>query len=118
MVTLAAALVGCAAPSAHERTVARADALMQAAPGRSGDLTLRCDPEDAVVEVDGVPQGVCADFDGRTRRLDVGDRLRRVVVKKDGFWPYQTYYQSGGARAALVISLRPKSSATEQGAVP
>jgi hypothetical protein len=107
---------GCAAPHPHRATVARADALMQGAPGRTGDLTLQCDPPDAVVEVDGIPQGACGDFDGRQRRLSLGHGMRRVDVKKEGYWPYQTYYQAGGARAALVISLRPRTQS--EGVMP
>ena len=82
---------------------------MQEARGRGGELALRCDPPDAEVEVDGVPQGRCDDFDGRQRRLSLGTRMRHVVVKKAGYWPYETWYQAGGATASLAVQLRPRA---------
>lgn len=63
-----------------------------------------------------MPQGVCADFAGAPRRLQVGEGMHRVEVKKPGYWPYQTYYQPSGARAVLRIRLQPQERS--QGAAP
>ena len=108
--------LGACATGGHGEMAARADALMQSAPERRGDLELHCDPMDAEVVLDGVPQGTCEDFDGRIRRLAVGEGMRRVEVKKQGFWPYETYYQPSGAKAVLRITLTPRDEA--QGGAP
>ncbi|MBX5483409.1 MAG: hypothetical protein IRZ16_16430 [Myxococcaceae bacterium] len=108
------ALAGCvSAPT--QPAVARAEALMASAPKRKGDVELHCEPEDADVAVDGVPQGLCADFAGRPDRLVLGEGLHRIDVKKPGFRPYQTYYQAGGARAVLTIALVPNGPAQGAG---
>lgn len=80
---------------------------MASAPVRTGDLALHCDPEDATVEVDDVPMGTCADFDGDPRGLPLGEGMHRVVVNKPGYRPYQTYYEPSGAKAVLRIALVP-----------
>jgi hypothetical protein len=79
----------------------------------AGDLWLRCEPTDAEVLVDGVPQGHCEDFDGQTRGLVVGEGMHRVEVKKEGFWPYVSYYAPSGARAALSVRLQPRERREE-----
>jgi hypothetical protein len=101
----AVVLCGCAG-SEHRRTEARAEALLRGASARQGQLELRCDPSDAEVVVDGVPQGVCDDFTGSPRWLVVGNGLHHVVIHKPGFWPYETWYQASGARAVLRVKLR------------
>ena len=95
---------GCAATE-RKRTEARAEELLTHAPKRTGDLELHCVPDDAQVEVDGVPQGTCSDFDGDPRSLQLGKGMHRVVVNKPGFRPYETYYQPSGAKAVLRIAL-------------
>lgn len=113
----AAALVSLACVTdEREKTAQRAEALMKSAPVRSGALELHCVPEDAEVSVDGVPQGVCADFDGETRRLALNDGMHRVDVKKAGYLPYETYYQPSGAKAVLRIELAPAGNT--EGEVP
>lgn len=108
--TIVLGVLGCrSGRPEHAETVAKADALLQEAEGRRGELALRCEPGDAEVVVDGVPQGVCDDFDGRPGRLSLGQGMRHVVVKKDGYWPYETWYQSGGAKASLSVTLRPRA---------
>ena len=79
-------------------------------PGRvwNSNLILGCDPTDAEVWLDGVPQGTCLDFSGTPKGLTLGDGMHKVEVKKTGFWPYETWVDSGGARAVLSIKLSPR----------
>ena len=94
----------------------RAEELLRGAADRSGDVELHCNPPDAEVQLDGVPQGRCDDFAGAPRRLEVGEGMHRIEVTKAGFAPYQTYFQPSGARAILEITLRPLERA--QGDAP
>lgn len=102
-------VLGCASgPGAVDSPAAeRARELLRSRKARQGNLLLRCEPSDAEVYLDGVLQGVCTDFGGGPSGLQVGAGLHRIDVKKDGYWPYTTYYDSGSARAGLTIRLRP-----------
>ena len=101
-------VLGCATgPEADSPAAERARELMRARKSRHGNLLLRCEPSDAEVYLDGVPQGVCTDFGGGPNGLRVGVGLHRIDVKKDGYWPHTTYYEPGSARAGLTIRLRP-----------
>jgi hypothetical protein len=102
-------VLGCASgPGAVDSpAVERARELLRSRKARQGNLLLRCEPSDAEVYLDGVLQGVCTDFGGGPSGLQVGVGLHRIDVKKDGYWPYTTYYDSGSARAGLTIRLRP-----------
>jgi hypothetical protein len=113
LVTLA---LGCASgpEQVESPAAARARELLRARKSRKGNLLLRCEPSDAEVYLDGVLQGVCTDFGGGPRGLQVGVGLHRIDVKKDGYWPYTTYYEPGSARAGLTIRLKPVES--ERGA--
>lgn len=108
-------VLGCASgPEQVDSPAAdRARDLMRAMRSRNGNLLLRCEPEDAEVYLDGVVQGVCTDFGGRPRGLQVGLGMHRIDVKKDGYWPYTTYFEPSSARAGLTIKLR--SMGQEQG---
>lgn len=102
-------VIGCASgPEQVDSPAAdRARELMRAQRSRNGNLLLRCEPEDAEVHLDGVIQGVCTDFGGKPSGLQVGLGLHRIDVKKDGYWPYTTYFEPSNARAGLTIKLRP-----------
>lgn len=89
----------------------RAREVLRGTRERSGNLLLKCEPVDADVYLDGVVQGVCTDFGGGPRGLQVGAGLHRVDVKKDGFWPYTTYFEPSSARAGLTIKLHPVGGA-------
>lgn len=106
---LAAALAvfGCAGREREPESVAKARELLAGAETPTGNLALRCEPADAEVYLDGVLQGLCSDFTGSPRGLRVGVGLHHIEVKKQGFWPYTTYYEPSGARARLTIQLRP-----------
>lgn len=106
-------LWGCASgpEQAGSPAADRAREVLRGSRARSGNLRLTCEPADADVYLDGVVQGVCTDFGGTPRALQVGEGLHRVDVKKDGFWPYTSYYEPGSARAGLTIKLRPVGGA-------
>ncbi|WP_438616726.1 PEGA domain-containing protein [Myxococcus llanfairpwllgwyngyllgogerychwyrndrobwllllantysiliogogogochensis] len=103
-------LLGCAAQQEPD-SMARARELMAGAQGTSGDVVLRCEPDDAEVYLDGVLQGACSDYAGNPRGLTLGTGLHQIEVKKQGYWPYTTYYEPSGARARLTIQLRSSESA-------
>jgi hypothetical protein len=115
LAVVVAVAAGCSGRQQPE-SVARAEELLAGAEAPSGNLALRCEPEDAEVYLDGVLQGLCSDFSGSPKSLRVGQGLHQVEVKKQGFWPYTTYYEASGARARLTIQLRP--SAPSGGATP
>ena len=71
------------------------------------DLTLGCDPSDAEVWLDGVATGTCLDYSGNPKGLKLRNGMHKVEVKKSGYWPYQTYVDSSGTRAALTVKLLP-----------
>ncbi|XXF81210.1 PEGA domain-containing protein [Myxococcaceae bacterium GXIMD 01537] len=107
---LLAGLLGCARKQDELDSVVRARELMRSAETPRGDLSLKCEPADAEVYLDGVIQGLCTDFGGSPVGLRVGQGLHRVEVKKEGFWPYTTYFEPSGARATLRIQLRARGS--------
>lgn len=99
---------GCAAhrtPTVEER----AESLLKEAATRTGDVALHCDPPDAEVSVNGVPQGLCTDYSGTPSGLVLGSGMHRIDVGKSGYVPYQTYYEASGARAVLRITLQPEA---------
>lgn len=99
----AMAALGCAGEAA---AVKQAREALEGAQRRVGNLRLSCEPEGALVSVDGVPRGTCEDFSEGA--AGVGEGLHRVEVQKDGYWPYVTYYEPSGARVSLAIQLRPR----------
>jgi hypothetical protein len=113
---LLAALSGCATTPAEQPSLARVREGLAGVAARTGDLRLQCDPPDAEVWLDGVPQGVCTDFSGTPAGLRMGEGTHRVEVLKQGFLPYVTYLSPSGARTSLRISLVPRK--TPQGATP
>lgn len=109
---LAVAVVaaGCSGRQQQPESVTRAGELLAGAKALSGDVSLRCEPVDAEVYLDGVLQGLCSDFTGSPKGLRVGEGLHHIEVKKQGFWPYTTYYEANGARARLTIQLRARAA--------
>lgn len=100
-------LVGCASAQPAAMTQAREGLAAHQTHAWTSGVTFSCEPADADVWLDGVPQGSCLDFSGSPRGLTLGEGMHKVEVKKSGFWPYETYVDSGGARAALTIKLLP-----------
>jgi hypothetical protein len=103
-----AVMVLCAAcaSSPEDTTRARAHTLLMSAKKRDGDLEIFCEPPDAEVALNGVPQGRCDDF-GALRGLRLGEGIHQIEVQKHGFWPYKTSVSPGGARTRLRVQLSP-----------
>ncbi|WP_426757426.1 PEGA domain-containing protein [Myxococcus sp. Y35] len=105
LVVMVCGVAGCARRQ-EPGSLAKARELMAEAANPSGNLALLCEPADAEVYLDGVWQGLCSDFTGSPKGLQVGIGLHQIEVKKHGYWPYTTYYEPSGARARLTIQLR------------
>lgn len=69
------------------------------------ELVLRCDPADAEVSLDGVPQGTCDDFSGEPRALTMPKGPRRVQVKKRGYLPWESILETDGTRVVMNVTL-------------
>jgi hypothetical protein len=95
-----AAAAACATPS----PATRASAGPRRAAAHRSELVLKCQPQDAEVSVDGVPQGTCQDYDGQPNSLKLG-RSSRVTVKKAGFLPWQGWLQADGTRVVMDVKL-------------
>lgn len=69
------------------------------------ELVLTCDPADAEVVLDGVPQGTCQDFNGEPKGLSLKKSAQRVQVKKRGFLPWDTVVETDGTRVVMNVTL-------------
>ena len=69
------------------------------------ELVLRCTPNDAEVQLDGVPQGTCADFSGAPRGLALGSGARRIEVVKPGFETWQRWLDADHTRVVMNVTL-------------
>ena len=102
-------IAACAAPSEQAAIFARAAQGLEATQARSGDLRLACDPNDSEVWLDGVPVGSCLEFSG-SRGLSLGQRMRKVEVRKEGYRSFETFVEPDGTRAALTVTLAPSNT--------
>lgn len=100
----ALALAGCA-PTAQSVLNASVTKLPPARVTTKSELVLVCEPPDAEVELDGVPQGTCDDFDGEPKALPMGKGARRVQVKKAGFLPWDSVLETDGTRVMMNVTL-------------
>ena len=73
----------------------------------AGELVLHCAPTDAEVALDGVAQGLCSDFNGEPYALKVGEKARRVEVKKSGFVTWETWLAADQTRVVMTVTLLP-----------
>ncbi len=73
----------------------------------AGELVLHCAPGDAEVALDGVTQGLCSDFNGEPHALKVGEKARRVEVKKSGFVTWETWVAADQTRVVMTVTLLP-----------
>ncbi|MGV3620907.1 MAG: hypothetical protein ACO1OB_08820 [Archangium sp.] len=69
------------------------------------ELVLRCEPPDAEVSLEGVPQGTCEDFGGEPRGLSMPKGPRRVQVKKRGYLPWESILETDGTRVVMNVTL-------------
>jgi hypothetical protein len=99
-------LAGCAGrpPAA---SFVPAFALPEERPSQRSELVLHCAQADAEVWLDGVPQGLCEDFDGEPKGLGLGKGPRRVQVKKRGFEPWESWLEADGTRVVMNVALIP-----------
>lgn len=103
----AALLLAACATTEPESVRVASEGLARLKQTGNGDLWLSCEPADAEVAVDGVPQGSCRDFSGHPKGLVLGgEGMRKVVVTKAGYWPYETWLEPSGARATLNVKLQ------------
>jgi hypothetical protein len=103
------ALAACAAPTGQAAMFSRAGEGLAAAEGRTGDLKLACSPDDSQVWLDGVPMGSCLEYSGR-RGLSLGQRMRKVEVRREGYRSFETFVEPDGTRAALTVTLAPSNT--------
>lgn len=102
------ALASCSAgPSALAGAAGRSLPSVRSA--THSELVLACEPSDAQVELDGVPQGTCQDFQGKPRGLAIVKGVHRVEVNAPGYIPWATLVDTDGTRIAMVVTLLPKS---------
>jgi hypothetical protein len=107
---LALAIAACAAPQTEQAAMfAKAGEGLHGAEQRSGDLALTCNPLDSEIWLDGVPVGSCTEFSGR-RGLSLGQRMRKVEVRKEGYRSFETFVEPDGTRAALTVTLAPSNT--------
>src|SRR5690349_3600299 len=81
--------LGCAAALGMPAAARQAEQGLNALGPQSGNLVLRCTPEDALVLLDGMPQGDCRDFSGAPRALLVPAGTHRVELQREGYHPEQ-----------------------------
>lgn len=103
----ALALAGCAAKTPEVLLSQRS--LPPVRITTKSEVILICDPSDAEVSLDGVPQGVCDDFNGSPKGLALKKGARRVQVQKKGYQPWQTTVETDGTRVVMNVTLISKS---------
>ena len=108
-VLLALGVLACAARPEEPGALAQARKLMRDAESQKGNVILKCALPEAEVVLDGVTQGICSDFQGAPRGLQVGQGLHHIEVRMDGYWPYTTYLEPQGARTTLNVWLQSKA---------
>jgi len=72
-----------------------------------GNLLLRCEPEDAEILLDGIPQGNCSDYAAKGLQTEASPYLRKIVVSKAGYWPYEAMVALDSSRVNLNVRLQP-----------
>jgi hypothetical protein len=88
-------LSACAAPAAEGRALG------------TSEVVFKCSVKDAVVSLDGVPQGTCADFAGEPKGLKVKKGAHHVEAKKDGLSPWESWVETDGTRVVVQVNLVP-----------
>lgn len=105
LLLLALGLGACRTPNPVEAALAPHEAALRQARAVESGLALSCEPPEAEVLIDGVLQGSCADFAGRTWALTEG--THRVDVSRAGYRPYRAEVAPGRARTGLQVQLVP-----------
>jgi hypothetical protein len=76
---------------------------------RRSEIVLHCNPSDAEVTLDRVPQGLCDDFDGDPRGLKLPPGGHLVQVEKRGFSIWNTWLQAEKTRVVMDVNLTPQT---------
>jgi len=74
---------------------------------KRGNLFIHCEPEDAEIVLDGIPQGSCLDYVSKGLRVHASGDLRRIVVNKQGYWPYEARVVLDRSKLNLRVQLQP-----------
>lgn len=98
-------LAGCSHETPSE---ARAREVLEQIRISDVDVVIHCLPADAEVAVDDVPRGLCSDYAADGAGISLPKGMHRITVRKDGFFPYETWYAPSGARLSLDVTLRPR----------
>ena len=98
------ASAGCSAQPVWQRALDghTAELLERKASG----VLLACEPEDAEVLVDGVPQGTCQDLTP-PHQIEMGEQSHSLEVHRPGYAPYRADLFAGNARTRLTVRLSP-----------
>jgi hypothetical protein len=74
---------------------------------KRGNLFIRCEPEDAEILLDGIPQGSCLDYVAKGLQMKESFSLRKIVVTKAGYWPYEAMVVLDRSKVNLHVQLQP-----------
>jgi len=73
---------------------------------RRGNLFIYCEPEDADILLDGIPQGNCLDYATHGLQIKESATLRKIVVTKTGYWPYEAMVVFNNSKVSLRVQLQ------------
>ena len=74
---------------------------------KRGNLFIRCEPEDAEILLDGIPQGSCLDYVAKGLQINASPALRKIVVTKTGYWSYEAMVALDRSKVNLSVQLQP-----------
>ena len=96
------ALAGCATPAPNPFPQLDRIQEVEAPPG---NVVVQVQPADAQVVVDGVPQGLGSDFDGVHGALTLAAGPHRLILRRDGFRPYESmvFATESGRQSVQVV---------------
>lgn len=98
--------LGCATGQSSPPSVLRAESLLREHQAdKAGNLRLGCQPADAEVTFDDLPQGTCGTLALR-RDLVIGKGLTKIVIRKAGFHTHEAFVEPGGTQTSLVVELK------------
>jgi hypothetical protein len=72
---------------------------------RRSEMILHCNESDAEVKLDGVPQGICDDYDGTPRGLLLSKGGHMISVQKSGFTSWNTFIEADTTRVVMNVIL-------------
>lgn len=98
-------VLGCACSAAQGPLLVPPLVLPDGRTAHRGEVVLHCVPAEAEVSLDGVPQGLCSDFDGSPRGLKVGSGGRRLQVKHPGYAAWESWLDASDTQVTLSVTL-------------